>query len=279
MRNGIEHFVTEHRRLVDRLAGPLPPEERHAVRQEIIALFRSTEQAIEELTAFKETIRELVERFKALPEEPAATTSVVHDHLGASTMLEQGWSALARGEWTEAEALLEQARRLDPEAPNTEALLGWALMHQGRGDDALQHCLSVLLRDPENGLARTAVGAICLQKGIAGEAIEHLTRVVRHGSDPRAVLYARYWLGVAYLERDMPRDAVDALQRAVAAGPNLAEAWAELGRALWRSGLDQEARSAWERGSAIRFSPFAERSRELMQLTEAGRTLPRSPLP
>ncbi len=278
MKIGIERFVAEHRRLVDRLAGPLPPEERQAVRQEIIALFRSTEQAIEELTGFKETIRDLVERFKALPDEAAATASVVHDHLGASTMLEQGWSALARGEWSEAERLLEQALRLDPHAPNTEALLGWALMHQGRGDDALQHCLSVLLRDPGNGLARTAVGAICLQKGIAGEAIEHLTRVVRHGGDPRAGLYAQYWLGVAYLERDMPRDAIDALQRAVSSGPNLAEAWAELGRALWRSGLHEEARTAWNRGSAIRFSPFAERSRELLQMTEAGRIPPRSPL-
>lgn len=278
MTTDIARLRAEHRRLLDRLAGPVPAGERPTVKNEIVTLFRNTERAIEELTAFKESIRELVERFKSLPEAEPSRPSVVHDHLGASTMLEQGWSALARGEWNEAERLLTEALRLDPEAANTEALLGWALMHQGRGDDALQRCLSVLLRDTENGLARTAVGAICLQKGIAGEAIEHLTRVIRKGTDPRAQLYASYWLGVAYLERDMPRDAADALRKAVAAGPNLAEGWAELGRALWRSGLQEEARSAWQRGSGIRFSPFADRSRELLATAEAGGTLPRSPL-
>jgi hypothetical protein len=41
--------------------------ERPRVRQEIVGLFRETEQTLERLTAFKERIRGLVERYKTMP--------------------------------------------------------------------------------------------------------------------------------------------------------------------------------------------------------------------
>src|SRR5690606_2361682 len=106
-----------------------------------------------------------------------------------------------------------------------------------------------------------AVGAICLRKGITGEAIEHLSRAVRSGGDPRAMLYAHYWLGVAYLEREMLSDAIEVLRKAVTMGPNLAEGWTELGRAYWLKSEPQQAREAWQTGAAIRHSPFAAASR------------------
>jgi tetratricopeptide (TPR) repeat protein len=45
-----------------------------------------------------------------------------------------------------------------------------------RYDDALFAFQKVLVREPDNALARVNVGYICLKKGIFGEAIEHLTR-------------------------------------------------------------------------------------------------------
>lgn len=269
----------EHARLAARLAEPLDATGRAELKAAIVTLFRRTEVSIEELTAFKETIRALVEGFKTLPPPVGSTAaSVRHDHIGASTFIERGWSALAGGDWRHAEVLLRDALGLDPGNSNAEALLGWALMHQDRGDEALQRCLQVLVREPEHGLARAAIGAICLRKGITGEAIEHLSRAVRAGGDQRATLYANYWLGVAYLQREMVTDAIDVLRRAVALGPNLAEAWTELGRALWLKGEANEARHAWHTGAAIRHSPFAAAARGLLELAESGGKVPRTPL-
>jgi tetratricopeptide (TPR) repeat protein len=269
----------EHARLAARLAEPLDAKGRGELKAAIVALFRRTETSVEELNAFKETIRALVEGFKALPPPVGvAQGSVRHDHIGASTFIERGWSALAGGDWRHAEVLLRDALGLDPSSSAAEALLGWALMHQDRGDEALQRCLQVLVREPEHGLARAAVGAICLRKGITGEAIEHLSRAARPGGDPRAELYANYWLGIAYLQREMVSDAVDVLQRAVTQGPNLAEGWAELGRALWLKGAREEALRAWRTGAAIRHSPFAAAARGLLELAESGGSIPRTPL-
>lgn len=182
------------------------------------------------------------------------------------------------GDWGGAEAQLRDALGRDPGNATAESLLGWSLMHQGRADEALQGCLRVLVREPEHGLARTAIGAICLRKGITGEAIEHLSRAVRSGGDPRAALYAHYWLGVAYLEREMLGDAIEVLERAVALGPNLAEGWTELGRARWLKGEPDAAHAAWRQGASVRHSPFADRARSLAETAAAGGKVPRSPL-
>jgi tetratricopeptide (TPR) repeat protein len=271
----------EYERLDRLLQGTVAEAERAEVKQAIVALFKRTEQAITDLAEFKETIRHLVERFKELPPPAgrgtaaAPSQSVRHDHLGASTYLERGWTALAMGQWSEAEELLREALARDATSSAGQALLGWALLHQDRGDETLQLCLQVLLREPEHGLARTAVGAVCLRKGIVGEAIEHLTRVVRSGSDPRAVLYANYWLGMAYLARDMAADAIEFLRRAVTLGPNLAEGWVGLGQALWWAGQHTEAREAWMVGAGIRHSPHAAQASELLRVIDAGGTPPR----
>lgn len=271
----------EYERLQRLLEGEVPAAARAEAKQAIVTLFRRTEQEMAELAEFKESIRLLIERFKELAPPvaptapPAPSHSVRHDHLGASTYLERGWTALAMGQWTDAERLLREALVHDATSSTGQALLGWALMHQDRGDETLQLCLQVLLREPDHGLARTAVGAVCLRKGIVGEAIEHLTRVVRSGSDARALLYANYWLGMAYLARDMAADAAEFLRRAVTLGPNLAEGWVGLGQALWWAGQQAEAREAWLVGAKIRHSPYAAKAAELLQQTESGGTPPR----
>ncbi|HPF61729.1 MAG: tetratricopeptide repeat protein [Gemmatimonadetes bacterium] len=276
-RDSLDAMEREHARIAARLTEPLGTAERLQVKDEIVALFHRAEAALEEVTAFKESIRALIEGFKAMPAATAPAPSVRHDHIGASTSVERGWSALAAGDWSGAEALLRDALARDTHHTDAAALLGWALMHQGRDDEALQRCLQVLVREPEHGLARTAVGAICLRKGITGEAIEHLSRAARAG-DRRAALYANYWLGVAFLEREMPADAIEVLERAVRLGPNLAEGWAELGRAQWTLAQNDAARSSWRTGLAIRHSPFAARAAELLRAADAGEELPRSPL-
>lgn len=266
----------EFDRILAAIKRPVPASDRPALSASIVALFRRTDALIGELSEFKERIRELVDGFKTLPPSSGGP-SVRHDHLGASSHVERGWSALAAGDWGAAQEQFRQALALDPANTTAQALLGWAMMYENRHDEALQVCLQVLVREPEHGLARVAVGAICLRKGIVGEAIEHLSRAAARTGDARAALYANFWLGVAYLERDMHTDAVEFLKRAVAQGPNLAEGWSELGRALWLRGQHDEARAAWTSGAAIRHSPHARRCLKLLDTVNAGGAPPRSP--
>ena len=74
-------------------------------------------------------------------------------------------------------------------------------------DEALGTFSKVLMKEPANALARINVGYICLKKRIFGEAIEHLSKAIRLDNDRKATLYAHYYLGLVYLEREMYEDA------------------------------------------------------------------------
>lgn len=224
----------------------------------------------------RSAVRASAELRAAAGDRPSAGTPgggglVQADHLGASTYIEKGWHLISAGDAAGAEAALTRALQLAPSDVQAEALLGWAQMLQHRHDDALLLFQRVLLRDPHNSLARVNVGFICLKKGIFGEAIEHLSRVIRADNDRKATLYAHFYLGLVYLERDMYDDAQGFFRRALSLGPNLIEAYFELGRALWFGGDPEEARRTWRDGfQANKFSPWGKRCAELLQTVEAG---------
>ena len=202
---------------------------------------------------------------------PPADGSVQADHLGASTFIEKGWHLISSGDAPGAEAALVRALQLAPGDVHAEALLGWAQMLQQKLDEALLLFQQVLQRDPNNSLARVNVGYICLKKGIFGEAIEHLSRVIRADNDRKATLYAHFYLGLVYLERDMYQDAQSFFRRALALGPNLIEAHFELGRALWFGGDQEQARRTWREGfQANKFSPWGKRCAELLETIDGG---------
>ena len=117
-----------------------------------------------------------------------------------------------------------------------QSLLGWAQMLHEDYDDALATFSRVLMKEPANALARINVGYICLKKRIFGEAIEHLSKAIRLDNDRKATLYAHYYLGLVYLERDMYEDAQTFFRKTLQLGPNLIEAYFELGRAQWFAG-------------------------------------------
>ncbi len=259
--------------------------DREAVKRDIIALFKRVDASLSDLGQLKEDIRGLVERYKqgasaevaTAPQFTGARPAIHADHLGASTYIEKGWSLISLGDYAGAIQSLEKALSLSPGDVQAQSLLGWAQMLHEDYDDALGTFSRVLMKEPANALARINVGYICLKKRIFGEAIEHLSKAIRLDNDRKATLYAHYYLGLVYLEREMFEDAETFFRKTLKLGPNLVEAYFELGRALWFAGQRDEAMQTWAEGhKANKFNPWAKRCKEMLDLAAAGGEVPRS---
>ena len=263
--------------LVARLDAANQSTDRAALKADIIELFRAVERELAELGALKEDVKKLAERWKSIggamqPVAPRPVEPPVRaDHIGASTFIEKGWSRISLGDYPAAEAALTRALELSPNDLQAVSLLGWAQMHQEKYDDALMNFQRVLMKEPANALARINVGYICLKKRIFGEAIEHLSKAIRLENDAKATLYAHYYLGLVYLEREMYEDAQTFFRKSLALGPNLLEASYELGRAHWLAGEFDDAKEAWRSGAAAnKFNPWGKRCAEVLARVEAG---------
>lgn len=282
MAEQIARAISAHRNTLKtldaKLDAPDAGAQKDALKDEIITFFKAIEQEMADLTALKDDARKLVEKWKTLQAvvtlapQFTADKPVVHaDHIGASTFIEKGWSRLSLGDYAGAEQALKRAIELSPNDPQSEALLGWALMLQEKYDDGLLWFQKVLMREPQNALARINVGYICFKKRNYGEAIEHLSRAIRLDNDRKATLYAHFYLGLVYLQRDMYEDAQTFFQKTLALGPNLIEAYYEMGRAYWFNGQQDEARKTWRDGHTTnKFNPWGKRCAEALKTVDAG---------
>ena len=286
--NGLK---TEYQAIEGRLDAAQDAAAREEVKRQIIALFKRVDGALTELGALKDGIRGLADRYKQMnsaaggsaagpapaPQFTGAHPAVQADHLGASTFIEKGWSLISLGDYTGAIQALEKALALSPGAVQAQSLLGWAQMLHEDYDDALTTFSKVLMKEPANALARINVGYICLKKRIFGEAIEHLSKAIRLDNDRKATLYANYYLGLVYLEREMYEDAQTFFRKTLTLGPNLIEAYFDMGRAQWLAGDKEGARRTWADGhKANKFNPWAKRCHEMLDLVESGGEVPRS---
>ena len=270
--------------LVARLDTADASTDKAALKTDIIELIRAVDREIADLSALKDEAKKLPERWKALPGAATATSSglqpsapVRADHIGASTFIEKGWSRISLGDYEAAETALTKALELAPNELQAIALLGWAQMHQEKYDEALMNFQRVLMKEPANALARINVGYICLKKRIFGEAIEHLSKAIRLDNDSKATLYAHFYLGLVYLEREMYEDAQTFFRKTLALGPNLIEAYYDLGRSQWFAGDKDSARRTWADGQkANKFNPWAKRCKEMLDLVAAGGEVPRT---
>lgn len=280
MTEGLFDGLREHRtQLAARLDEPDAGAKLDGLKADIAAFIKAIDQDLKELAALRDEALALVEKWKAVransaglaPHLNGSKPGVHSDHLGASTYIERGWHKISAGEYAEADAALAKALELAPGDPQAESLLGWSLMLQDRLDDALLSFQRVLVREPQNALARVNVGYICLKKRIFGEAIEHLSRAIRLDNDKKATLYAHFYLGLVYLEREMFDDAQTFFQKTLALGPNLIEAYFELGRAYWLNSQRDEAMSTWQAGfAANKLNPWAKRCADAMESAAAG---------
>jgi tetratricopeptide (TPR) repeat protein len=285
LESAIATLRTQYQDIEGRLDRVGTPAEREALKREIISYFKTVDSALTELAQVKEDIKGLVDRYKQVavtaetaqaPQFTGARPMVHADHLGASTFIEKGWSLISLGDYAGAIQALGKALSLSPNDIQAQSLLGWAQMLHEEYDDALATFSRVLMKEPANSLARINVGYICLKKRIFGEAIEHLSKAIRLDNDKKATLYAHYYLGLVYLEREMFEDAQTFFQKTLKLGPNLIEAYFELGRAQWLAGERETARQTWAEGyKANKFSPWGKRCKEMLDLVAAGQEPPR----
>jgi len=282
-------FQERFHRIESRLGEAAGAGTREELKRDIIALYKEVDAALGELGRLKDELRGLVERFKQVaagsavggapaPQFNGARPAVHADHIGASTFIEKGWSLISLGDHAGAVQVLQRALELSPGDTQAQSLLGWAQMLNEQFDEALSTFSRVLMQEPANALARINVGYICLKKRIFGEAIEHLSKAIRLDNDRKATLYAHYYLGLVYLERDMFDDAQTFFRKTLQLGPNLIEAWYELGRAQWFGGDREGAMESWAEGhKANRFNPWGKRCKEMLDSAAAGGAIPRSP--
>jgi tetratricopeptide (TPR) repeat protein len=210
---------------------------------------------------------------------PARASSGVRpvreDHLGASTYIEKAWHQIAIGEFASAEEALNTALKLAPSDDRARTLLGWSIMRQGRLDEALAILDRVLGQDAMNGLARASLGYVCMRKGMLREAHEHLSRAEAQVRDPKAALYACFFLGLLYGQQ---RDVIEAeryFRRTLSLAPNFIEAYYELGRTHWLVGNTQEAENVWRGGNAAnRFSAWGKHCADAIRLVKEGKEPP-----
>jgi len=251
-----------------------------AVKQDIITLFKQVDGALGELAALKDEIKKLVDHYKereagtrtaTAPEFDSARPVVQADHIGASTFIEKGWSLISLGDYDGAIKSLTKALSLSPGDAQAESLLGWAQMLREDYDDALGSFQKVLTKEPGNSLARINLGYVCLKKRIFGEAIEHLSKAIRMANDKKAVLYANYYLGLVYLQREMYEDAENFFRKTLELGPNLIEAYYEMGRAQWFAGNPDAAKASWQAGfTANKFNPWGKKCRDVLAAVSGG---------
>lgn len=277
-------FRAQYAAIDAKLDGGLAAADRAQVKAEIVGLFKALEAQIADLSQLKDDVKQLVDKWKGqqaaegvqAPQFQGEKPVVHADHIGASTFIEKGWSRLSLGDYEGAEKALTRAIELSPGDPQSEALLGWAQMLQDKYDDALMNFQKVLMREPANALARINVGYICLKKKIFGEAIEHLSKAIRLDNDRKATLYAHFYLGLVYLEREMYEDAQTFFQKTLNLGPNLIEAYYELGRAYWFNDEREDARATWAKGHAAnKFNPWGKKCAETLALVDGGGELTR----
>ena len=253
--------------------------EREEVKKSIIGLFKTVDSAITDLSGLKESIRVLVDDYKKLAQsqsddqEPQISGPIIHaDHLGASTFIEKGWNLMNLGDYSGAIQATKRALELSPGNVQAETQLGSAQMKNGDHDEALATFQQVLLKEPANSMARVNVGYICLKKRIFGEAIEHLSKAIRLDNNQKATLYAHFYLGLVYSEREMFEDAQTFFEKTIDRAPMMIEAYFHLGRTKWLAGDREGGKDVWSRGvKANALAPWGERCQEMLDLIANGK--------
>ncbi len=273
----IKEFQNKINNIQQALKSPDAKAQSAKLEQEIRALYKEIAVSIKHLTVLHDSVKTLIDQYKTATisddESKVMIKSFVEtmrtDSLGSSTYVAEGWNQICSGEFEKAITSLSNAVKLNSSDTKALELLGWAYSYQGMYDEGLTVCLKVLQLEPNNDAVRNNLGFTSFKKGIYGESIEHLSRVIKSGKDRTAVLYAHYYLGLVYLERQMLDDAMFFFSKATVLGPNLIEAYYHLGQVYYMKKMYGAAHKEWEK--CLKLSPhnwWAKKAAEQMELVK-----------
>lgn len=274
----VKQYQDQISEIKTRLNSPEFKDRAPLLEQEIRALYKDIAVAIKHMASLQDSIKGLISAYKSasLSEDQSKVMirsfveTMRTDSLGSSTYVAEGWNQICSGEFEKAIASLTNAVKLNPTDTKAMGLLGWAYSYQGSYDQALEICLKVLQMEPNNDAVRNNLGFVCLKKQIYGEAIEHFSRVLKSGKDRSAVLYAHYYMGLVYLERQMLDDAIFFFSKATVLGPNLIEAYYHLGQAYYLKKMPGAAIREWEK--CVKLSPhnwWAKEAQEQIEMIKS----------
>jgi tetratricopeptide (TPR) repeat protein len=127
--------------------------------------------------------------------------------------------------------------------------LGYALLQNGRVDEAITHFQKALQIKPDYEEAHCNLGNALLQKGNVDEAISHFQKALQIKPDYAEVCYN---LGNALLQKGNVDEAISHYQKALQIKPDNAEVHCNLGNALLQKGNVDEAISHYQKALQIK---------------------------
>lgn len=188
--------------------------------------------------------------------------------------LNLGQPEAARGH-LEAVLASPQARQGNPQLwAQAHFLLAGLWQRLGRPERAERLLDELLAQVPRLGLAHYHRGRLAYGAGLWGLAAQHLAQALELGLeaplmdlDPQQTLFmAEYLLGRCQQELGQPRQAAQALSRALERRPENTAARTELAQALLRLGQPEQARQ--ELARVLRLRPGDRRAAALLKSTE-----------
>lgn len=269
MNDEIERLEIEAQRLRQELRGAARDDEtRDKIRSKLLVLGREIDARMHRLQELKDSLRDVAGEYRRHYRQPAGGMRRI-DHLGGAAYRERGWSALAVGAYDDAARLLAAAADLDPDDHRAQALLAWSFIGLDRADRADEILEELLSAAPDIPLGRMVLGYLQLRTERLEDAVATLSQVAAENADPTAGLYANLYLGMAYSALDRHREAKKCYREALELGPNLTEAYWELGCSHIQEGRPDLARECWRMGGENRYSFWGERCRNGLEDLEA----------
>jgi len=220
------------------------------IEEEILGLEKRTKNLLDEIDKKQKTQSKNSDKSEKEVETAESSEfikKIQSSRVNITTLIDKGWNLIVSGKYKEAIENLNKAKKMDPKNVKVYNLLGWAYIHLAQYDKGALLFQEVLSMEPQNEMAHANLGYINHKKGLYGEAIEKLSSIEKKAKNKQAVLYALFYLGLVYYEREMYEDSVEFLNRAINVGPNLYEAYYYLGKAYQKQGLKNLCQQIWER--------------------------------
>lgn len=237
------------------------------IREEIENTISNIQKVKNEIIKLEESAKKLLQRKPGEKgrNSPGFLSKIKSSRVNIETLLSRGWNNVVSGRYEEAIKNLKKAKQLNPDNARIYNLLGWAYIRMEEYDKASVNFQQVLSLDPDNEMAQANLGYINYKQGLFGEAIERLSNIINNADNKQATLYATFYLGLVYYEREMYKDSTELLNKAITIGPNLYEAYYYLGKSYQKRGYTNLSHQIWEKLLSInKNNIWAKKAREEM---------------